>query len=260
MANNFKQALQDIWGQSTEDLVSQGGKNFGNFGLNQNARFTSIKYTETAGKDGAPGKALIYAIKVGEHEYQTRIFFSPEVYENNILISPGTPGYMEAFVKTYAQNGGVLKHIMKTLGVAEASIDAIPMQPITSEEQLVDSFIQKVQQTLTLLPSNYREIPIDVFLQHQWTLRGEAKMTYLEVPRNMKGGYFLAPHMPGKFEQFTNEDSGLMYYINENGVEHIFTRSKNYMESQHAKQQFKDNVNPNDPNTSPIAQAAASSW
>jgi hypothetical protein len=60
-------------------------------------------------------------------------------------------------------------------------------------------------------------------------------MTFLQLPKNMKGGRFLSPLVEGEFEEV--REDGALYYLNANKVRHPFERSENYMSSNKAIQQ-----------------------
>lgn len=75
---------------------------------------------------------------------------------------------------------------------------------------------------------------VDCFIQWQWTLKSGNKMTYTELPKNIKQGKVFSPAQEGVF---TKVEGSSYVAINENGDEHPLTRSDWFMSSKFGSQQ-----------------------
>ena len=98
----------------------------------------------------------------------------------------------------------------------------------------INSFKTLVEAYQSLLPSDYATKPLDVFLQYQWVIKGDNDKTYLELPKNMKDGYWICPAQVGNFTE--KREDGLTY-VNEQGINHPFERKAYFLESPKAYQQ-----------------------
>ena len=216
-----------------ESLVSKGG--FGVFGLNQNARITKFEYNPNAGKDGSPGDALDITVTVKEKEFRSRLFAITKVYDkkNNELTDKSSEEYKKIYNAEFTQMNASVIHVLKALTTEEA-IKAV----LTAAKPT--TFAAWVQALQTVLPAGYQNKPVDVFLQYQWNIKGDNTMTFLELPKNMKGGYWICTAMIGTYQAVTTA-SGLKY-VNENNQEHIFSRDTNFMESNKAIQQKEEDT------------------
>lgn len=254
--SDLKNVLGDIWGAKPEDLQS---KQSGNFGLNT-GYLTKLDFNDKAGKDGADGNAIDLVVQIKDRDYNNRFFLNTEVYsDKNELVKPGEEGYLKAFKDTYSQIGAVVKHALKAVGVTDEAFDKVPRTPVETEEQLVPGFTADVKNFLTLLPAGYQKSPIDIFLEYQWQPTGDNTRTFLILPKNMKGGYFMIPAVTpvGKWEEVRSSEG--LHYVDNAGNKHPFTRSEAYMSSNKAIQQGEGVVNSNT-TTPPAAQAQKSVW
>lgn len=211
------------------------GKSSGNFGLNAGVNVTLLAYTDKAGKKDASGNpteghAFDIYVQVKDREYRTRIYdlTNSELYNaKNQLIKPGEEGYDALYKAEGSQRVAVIKHALKSVGVTDAQIDG--MQPT--------SFVDFFQKASALVPQGYQTKKVDVFLEFQYTANDEGK-TFLQLPRNMKGGAFLIPAVQpnGAWKEIRTEEEPLVY-VDDSGVKHPFTRNENFMNSEKAIQQ-----------------------
>ena len=203
------------------------------FGLNQGF-ITKFEYNANAGKDGSPGDALdIEITSIEGKTVKTRIFDVNEVYNaDNVKIGPSDEGYENIAKIERAQKSAVITHFVKALGVTEETI----IKALTPTPK---NFAEYVQIMTSLVAKNYATIPVDFFVQYQWTLKADAKMTYLEIPKNMKDGYFVVPTVKpvGEWKE-VRDDKGLSYVDNAGNI-HPIAKSKNFLDSNKAKQQRK---------------------
>lgn len=211
------------------------GKSSGNFGLNAAVNVTLLAYTDKAGKKDADGNAteghaFDIHVQVKDREYRTRIYdlTGSDLYNTkNQLVKPGEEGYDLLYKAEGGQRVAVIKHAIKSVGVTDAQIDA--MQPT--------SFVDFFQKASALVPQGYQTKQVDVFLEYQYTPNDEGK-TFLQLPRNMKGGPFMIPAVKpnGAWKEIRTEDEPLAY-SDDSGQKHPFTRNENFMTSEKAIQQ-----------------------
>lgn len=243
-----------------ESLKSKSGG--GKFGLNTGF-ITKVAYIADAGADGTPGDAVDIIAQTGEKEFRRRMFDVTRVYgKNGELTDTNSPEYIKKYNEELTQTLAVIIHAVKTLGVTQAQIDAALAVPPAN-------FADWAKIITSLVAPGYEKRPVDFFLEYQWTIKGENDRTYLEIPKNMKGGRFLAPHVApvGKWneqkswttknaEGVTTTHAGLAY-VDDMGNVHPFTRDVNYMESNKAIQQVEGQSVP----TATTGSApAASTW
>lgn len=258
--SDIKNVLGDIWGAAPEDLQS---KQSGVFGLNT-GYLTKLEFNEKAGKDGTDGNAIDITVLIKDKEYFNRFFINDSIYNNkNEMVGPADEGYIPAFKETYGQMGAVVKHALKSVGVTDAQFDAVPRTAVEKIEDLVPAFIADVKNFIGLLPAEFQKKQIDVFLEYQWNIPEGKDRTYLTLPKNMKGGYFLLPHVEpvgGKWQEVRNAEG--MHYVDGAGNKHGFEKGDGYMNSNKAIQQGAGatQTQANNNTTPPAAQAKASAW
>jgi len=210
-------------------------KTGGEFGLNQNVRVTKFAYNPNVAKQGdAPREALEIVVMVKEKEFKDWISPVNKVFGPNQTEIPAplagqapSPEYIAGYNTQIIQQNAVVVHYLKALGVPEESI-----RPLL---QSATSFADWAQKASSLLPPNYASIPVDVFLEFQSNIGTGANKTWPTLPRNMKGGYFIVPTVIGDFEEKRTEES-LTYVNKATGAEHPFTRDKNFVNSDKAKE------------------------
>lgn len=226
------------FGYVSDNDESLKGKEFAslNFGLNHGF-ITKFEYNANAGADGAPADAIDIEITSLEGKVvKSRIYDVKEVYNaDNIKIGPSDEGYENIAKIERAQRSAVITHFVKALGVTEETI----IKALTPAPK---NFAEYAQIMTSIVAKNYATIPVDFFVQYQWSLKGDAKMTYLELPKNMKDGYFVVPAVKpvGKWKEVRNENG--LSYVDNNGNIHPITKSKSFLESKKAIQQRKDEI------------------
>jgi hypothetical protein len=231
-----------------EDENLQGkSSSYDTFGLTS-GKITTFEFSETAGKDGAAADAILLTVTTPNKEYRNRIYdITGALYVSGALTEPGGEGYEEAKIAEMTQNGAVVIHALKALGVTDEQIKKSLATPPTD-------FKSWAQILVSLLPANFADRDVDVFLEYQWAIKADNTRTFLQLPQNMKGGKFLSPAMPGPWEKVVDADG--LKYVNSKGETHVITRNTNYMESPKANEQ-NDKVKPTD---SPITDSSKASW
>ena len=234
------------------------GKASGNFGLNGPVNVTKLEYTNRAGKKdeaGNPteGHAFDIHVQVKDREYNLRIYDptgSDMLDKDGKPVKQGEPGYDVLFKADGIQRVAVVKHAIKSVGVTDVQIAAIV--------PTVTSFTDFFQKLATLVPAQFQTKQVDAFLEYQWNPSEGQTMTFLQLPRNMKGGPFLIPHVPGVFKETINSD-GSLSYVDASGNKHPFERNDGYMDSNKAIQQGVANTRATNSAATPAGGTAQSS-
>lgn len=206
-------------------------KSGGKFGLNAGTAFmTKFEYNPNSGKDKSLADALDITIQVQEKEFNVKIYPVTKVYDKDSqeITDVTSKEYITGFNAKVSQDNAVILHLLKATGVTEAQIRAAFGTPVTS-------FVEFINSLVALLPVNFTSKPLDIFLEYQWTISESQDRTFLQLPKNMKGGYFACPAQQGTWIEQRVADK--LTYINEVGTIHPFERDKNFMEGNKAKQQ-----------------------
>lgn len=224
-----------------EDKSLAGKAPGGKFGLNSGF-LTKIEYNGMSGKDNTEGDSVDIHFTVGEKEFRRRIYDVTRVYVGDAEITDTEDAaYIKQYNADISQAMAVVIHAIKAVGVTQAQIEKALIQPPAD-------FASWAKIVTSLVPLNFDKIPVDGFLEYQWEIKGDATMTFLQLPKNMKGGRFFAPGEPGVWtEEFawaeTNEETGAitehkgLRYVQGDKV-HPLTKSEFFMESPKAIQQI----------------------
>jgi hypothetical protein len=207
------------------------------FGLNTGT-VKSITFNNQAGKNNTERNAVDITMEVEGIELRTRIFdpSQGELKKGLITVKKGDAGYETAYKDAMSQAVASVKSTVKSIGLTDEKIAAVT-QGITSFE----GWAKKV---ISILPSSYKTVPVDIFLEYQWSISEGQNRTFLQLPSNLKGGRFICPHVEGEFKETKNE-KGEMIYVSKEGEQHPFIRSKSFMESNKAiKQELKPATTP----------------
>lgn len=239
--------VNNIYGGYDEEEEFQSS--YIQFGLNQNVFLTDIKYYNNADK-GYEALDLTYTCK--ESTIRQRLFQVNGGWNKGKLITDPKSAYFKAAVKAFKAN----RDHMLSCFIDKAQIkEAFDTKQISSFEQYCKIFI-------SLLPQNFKEVPLDAFAQYQYKIVSGGK-TYLEFPSEYinfsvreKDGKeqvyarwknpWIIPHMEGDWKQQLNMGVGdydvALKYVNSEGAEHPFTRTKSFMKSKVASQQVEGEV------------------
>jgi hypothetical protein len=222
---------------SDESLLSKSGGNFGgNFGIVYIRKGEFIANTNADKPEEPVSPCLEFTFLIGDRETKYRVRPVTSVYINNERTSDFSSDAAKTALKAeLSQNNACVVHILKALGVTEEAVKNTFSSPIRD-------FNDYAAKVVSLLPVGYQNIPLDLFMEYQWTLGTKAdgspqEKTYPTIPKNMKGGYWLVKAEPGKWEESEDEKGGLIY-VNESGKLHTFKRDKAYMDSPKGTQQF----------------------
>lgn len=218
------------------DKVSASNLRFGaNFG---NVRMTKFEYTDKGGKDGAALEALDIAFSIGGTEKSYRMF--PPTAEGKFFkkgqkepLEKGTEDWKIAFNVAMEDFNNIITHIMKSQVTTEQLEAAL-----TGD---IPDFKTYAAKLMKVMPKDFQEVRLDIFLEWQFQITGTNDRTYLQIPNKLKYGHFVCKHVePAGGEWKENKADGLSYTDSEGNV-HPFKRNQWWMESNYANQQ-KENA------------------
>lgn len=213
---------------TSDDLKSKGG---GKFGLNNPAYLTKFELNKNAGKDGALGDAIDITIQVVDKEYRERIYPVTRVYKDGEEMAETDAGYTTAYNSEWSQKNAVIIHILKCFRTEDEIKQALAVSLTT--------FTEFAEIVCGLVPTNANETPLDLFLEWQWNINDNQERTFLQLPKNMKGGYWVCKAVvPNGSWKEIRGDKG-MKYIDANNAQHPFARDANFMDSNKANQQIE---------------------
>lgn len=238
---NLAAATENIFGyvdDNDESLVSKAG---GKFGLNIKAHFSKLEYNPNGGANNTPSPCADIEITIGDRRYSQRLYNADKVYKSNEQIDSTHPDYKAIYNVEMKQRMAVVTHAIKSLGVTDDNIK------LAMQSNRPTDFVSWVNAMMTLVPVNFTTIPVDVFLEYQSQTSGDNDKTYLQLPKNMKGGRFLCPHVApiGEWKKVSRADDGTMsdynpekglFYTDAAGTEHVFNRNANFLASTKAFQ------------------------
>jgi len=212
-----------------DKLVSKG---FGFFGLNQGCTVTKLEFNADGGKGGSEAHCIDFEIMTADKPFNKRLYdITGDVWYNNELVGEDDENYDKGYNAQWIQNSAWLTHIVKGLGVTEEEIkDALSAVPATFQEW--------AEIMCDLAAPHLATAVVDIFLEYESKLGKNNKITFLTIPTNMKGGYWICPAMEGVYEAKVKDGKG-MKYRNETGEEHPFFRDDKFMKSTKAIQQKK---------------------
>jgi hypothetical protein len=226
------------YGYTSDNDEALKTKSGGRFGLNAGtAVLAKFAYNPNTAKEGQEiREAIEITIKVGDRDYPMWISPVTRVYiKNQEYTEFTTPETIAAVNAEMKQQQAVITHIVKSQGVTDAQLQAaLSSSPITS-------FADYANRLCSVLPAAFETRALDVFLEYQWDFGKKADgtlndKTYAQLPKNMKGGYFIVPAQPGVWVEFLAPD-GALSYKNANGVTHPIEKDAAFMEGKKGTQQ-----------------------
>lgn len=226
---------------STENVQQAGGYGYASdevkqspfvFGLNAGVtKLTKFEWIGNGGANGAEQEALDIVFNINGTDKSYRMFPVVKAFgkNNEEITDPNAPEFKEALIDFNAR----VTHILHAFLDSE-SIKAGFSRPISS-------FKEFCQIAMSLLPKDYKEYSLDIFLQYGWNL-GDKERTYLEIPTKMKYGRWLCPAQPGQWKEnkvvdATDTVRKALFYTNDAGEEHPFMKNGWFMNSNFAHQQ-----------------------
>lgn len=233
------------YGGYVDDSASTGsGLQFGgNFGKTFLKKFA---YTNQGGKGGTQADALDIVFEIAGTEKGYRLFPVTKVFGKNNsgeLTDKNSKEYKEARAAAQAELKQKVIHILKAF-ISEDDIKTAVSRPFSG-------FPEYAQVVSALLPRDFDKKPLDIFLQYQYNITGDNKVTFLEIPRKLNQGAFLvAAVAPQGVWKKTIDAEGGLSYVDEAGNIHPFTRSAWFMQQPYANQKKDDSQAGSGGNTS----------
>lgn len=240
--------MQNAWSGFQNDDVKPA-MSFDNleFGLNSGVTVTNFEYSTKTGAGGSEGNpALIVEVQIGTNKVNRRYYMPTKVYFENNEIQPNHPEYNKQMNKEIGKLKGVITHWVKAMNFTEEQIQ----QGLAA----ANSFESLCKLAAAMINSVKNTNKVDLFLQYQYSIKGTADKTYLEIPGSLGYGAFVVPsQVPvgkwNKIDSVTTTDENNVTktevgisYKDDAGNSHKFTRGKGFLESNMAKQQSKDNT------------------
>lgn len=226
---------------STENAKVPGGYGYAsdevkvspfNFGLNANvAKLVKFEWIPNGGKDGAEQEALDIVFNINGTDKSYRMFPVLKAFgkNNEEITDPNAPEFKEALIDFNAR----ITHIL------HAFLDSDTIRAGFSRP--ISNFKEFCQIAMAMLPKDYKEKSLDIFLQWGWNL-GDKERTYLEIPSKMKYGKWLCASVGGEWKEQRVENPSdstrvALSYLNADGGVHPFTKNGWFMNSNFAHQQ-----------------------
>lgn len=223
-----------------EQEVREASVSFGgNFGV---AKLTKFEWTPNGGKDGAEQEALdiVFEVNGTEKSYRkfpiSRAYYKEEGSDTQLETEdPKHP----AFIEAQKELSAALVHIIGCFVEKEDIRTAL--------SQRISSFKDYCRVLQGLLPNDFSTKPLDIFFHWQWQIKGDNNKTYLELPKNMKQGRWLAAAVApagGQWEEQRKANASTsetaLRYVDSEGNVHPFTRTGWFMDSNFSTQQKEE--------------------
>lgn len=216
-----------------DDSVKVSPFNFGgNFG---STTLTKFEWIPNGGADGAEQEAIDIIFNINGTEKSYRMFPVVKAFlkdNKGETTDPSAPEFKEAVTDFNAR----MIHILHAF-VADDTLRSALNVPI-------NSFKEYARICMGLLPKNYKDVKLDIFVHYGWNL-GDKERTYLEIPTKMKTGKWLVVAQPGTWEKHLVDNPGddvreALFYTNEKSEKHPFVRNGWFMNSKYGHQQKAD--------------------
>ena len=210
-----------------------------NFGLNAGKTFLKkFEWIPNGGANGAEQEALEVVFNINGTEKGYRLFPVTKAYDknNNEVTDPNSQEMKDAFTDFNAKVTHIL-HCFQDINTIKASF----ARPIKN-------FKEFCQIAMSILPKDYANIPLDIFMVYQYNIKEGQERAYLEIPKTMKYGRWLAASQVGvewktnRVENPDNEVSEALSYYDVEGSKHPFVRNGWFMNSKFAIQSKSENT------------------
>lgn len=213
------------------------------FGLNKDCRLIKFEWIPNGGKDGAEGEALDIVFLINGVEKGYRQFPVTQGFDkqNNPVTDPKSPEFRDAMMEMNQRAIHVVHAFQESDVIKQALSRPFP-----------GGFKEWCKALEALLPPNFKDKPLDIFLNFQWQIGANANKTYLDLPKKTAYGKYIVASDGKDYEEQRKEnpddnDKAALVYVATPppGVEgepvyHPFVRNGWFMNSHFAIQQ-KDN-------------------
>lgn len=184
-------------------------------GLNQNFNIKEFGIAQT--KNGEPYLSVVLTDSGKKREFYWNGHYKKGAWKDDKLVED---------VKLAKPLNDQLKKDIKSIVAAVVGLPAVEMAISSNQEKGFEGFLKTM---CGLMPDNYQSIAVDVFLEYQWKPRPGQEKTYLQVPKTSKHGSFITSATVGNWNTIKNDEG--LYFINEKGEKHEFTRDSWYLTS-----------------------------
>lgn len=199
------------------------------FGLNEKVRLVKFEWINNAGKGGSEGEALDIAFLINGDEKPISYRQFPITKVRDWKTGEDiTDREHPTFKKTVEQFVNRISSIMLCF-VSSEEMDA-------KLSTKIPSFKEYCKILVSLLPKNFDQIELDLFLQYQSNIKGEAKVTYLEVPASIGWGRFVCRHVEPVGLWSEVRDSVGLHYVDGDKNMHPFKRADKWLHTDVAMQ------------------------
>lgn len=249
MSQQEEQVQDGMYGYGSDEVKAS----LFNFGLNTNVHLVKFEWIPNGGKDGAEQEALEIVFSINGQEKGYRQFPITKAFDEqgNEITDPNHVKFKEAI-----QNlNSVVTHILHAF-LDEASIKAGFNKPIRGFKDFATT-------AAAMLPAGFQDVPLDMFMQYQWSIRQGQSRTYLEIPKSMKSGKWLMKSVEpvgswheNRTENPSDNDQNALTYTDDANNVHPFRRYGKYMKSKSANQQVDATAAANEGNTTGAAGIA----
>lgn len=221
-----------IFDESKDNSQKSTQKDFGVWGLNQNATVVEFKVWPQGFK--GTGACVRYAVKISNNQYSGIIYVESKVYRGGNEVKPGDKSYEEAKQQDILEKMKTLVHIAKAIGLPREILE-------NSLNTRKPSTFMEFATLLTNLCQGYLEKSrVDVFLEYEPKPKGSTQ--YKQIPDSSFSGAFMVPATQGEWIR-AMKNGKLMYTRDGNPEEtHPFWRSAKYMCGPRAVKRDKDNA------------------
>ena len=213
--------------KSIKDAPESTGGAYGRFGKND-AILTKFEYTDAGGASGASQDALLVTFKVGEADFNYRIF-PPKVFGS---MDANSEEYRTALKKAEDQVSTAISQITESIVDANLIVSTLQSTKPTTFKDYVQTMERLIKNT-----ANWDKKELDLFLNWQGKPGTNQNKTFLEVPRqtilNFSNSIFVTAKQPGTWTEDT--DGGKLVYKNEAGAQHPIKRDAWFMKQNYAK-------------------------
>lgn len=219
----------DLYGFTDDNDQSLIRKEGGNFGLNEKAHIIGLELKE----DQRGNPYIELKVQVGDKEYQRRFYdVGAEVKYKGKMYPKGSEEYEKVAALKIRDLTASMTHILKALGVTKELLQTA----LTPPPKSFKDYFSKLQK---VIPQDYKERNVDVFLQYQAKIRQGQDRTWLELPWGMMDGYWITPHIEPVGQWTEVIDKTGIKYTDEAGNEHPIQKSKSFIGSGKDKLQEK---------------------
>lgn len=174
-------------------------------------------------------------VNISGKEYTRKYFEVAKVFKDNVEITDkNSIEYKEEIEKQEKALSATLCDFAKVFVSKEELEEALKVQ-INSFKDFVNILERVIKNK-----QDWNKIPVDIFLQYQFTPSSGQNRTYLELPKNLNHGQFICKSLGGDFNPVKTETS--LTYVNKDGIVHPFKRNKWFIQSNfYNKIEIQDN-------------------